>query len=137
VRTFFPALSLALLATCSNVFEPSVPYARLSPVAPEYAVWWEQARACAERHGFSVTHRRFEHIEWFVVYAPQFYATDKWAVGAYQDTRIYVAQSHLYDPGIVRHEALHAITGVKEHVLQLFTLPGGPDVPSCQTHPAL
>jgi hypothetical protein len=100
-------------------------------------VWWEQARACAERHGFSVGHRRFADIEWYVVYAPQFLASDKWAVGAYHGNRIYLVGNRLYDPGLVRHEALHAITGVKEHITQLFTLPGGPDVPSCQTHPAL
>jgi hypothetical protein len=106
------ALGLFGIVACERLVDPALPPAAVAFSTPEvYATWWGMTEAC------SGIHAPLSAVTWYVV------PTSSGSVGidgaiAYwsaASNRIVLAEGHLLDGAIVRHEMLHSLLGVGDH----------------------
>lgn len=116
MRLLLPLLSgLSLLAgACADPFEPR----DLGEPMASPALWREYWREVWTRCGSTLMRRPawdFPAIEFRVVAGSSVPWDGKQALGAWEGNRIYIAESMLDVPLVVRHEMLHAQLGRSGH----------------------
>jgi hypothetical protein len=96
-------ISVAGLVACVDLTGPDLPAGaqRMDP-PPYYAEWWRMTEQCSALGG------DFERVRWYMV--PRVNAFDDGLAGKYlTNGGIVVAEGHVMDGPVVRHEMLHAI----------------------------
>ena len=113
------ATGLAALMACTGITEPRLPLAERFDPPAQYLGWWREMEECSARTG------RFDAVSFYrVLPTPgrdslQFrdpksgqYHDGEWVS---RSNAIYVAAGRLLDPGLVRHEMLHALLRDAHH----------------------
>lgn len=121
------AAGLAGLMACSGITDPRVPPAERFIPPAQYLGWWNEMQVCSARIA------RFHAVSFYrVLPTPgrdslQFsdpgsgkYHDGEWVPGR---NAIYLAAGQLLNPGLVRHEMLHAILRDVHHPPAYFAGP--------------
>lgn len=102
------ALLLALTAVaCESIIDPELTLPpEAVPTAPlsDYPTWYAEAEACTEVTG------DFTRVRWFSVPGERWWdpTWQQYAIGTWRAPHdIYIAESHLDDEFVVKHEIVH------------------------------
>lgn len=117
----FPLLVLALAAACGKRITeplPEIGATEFEPL-PQYALWWDMAQSC------SGLRRDMAEIRWLTDPSSSRRTIDggtdtvvgEWYAGS---SSIVLTREYLSDPGVVRHEMLHALLHDAGHPAPVF-----------------
>lgn len=120
------AACLAALVACTGITDPKVPPAERFDPPAQYLGWWQEMQGCSARTA------RFHAVTFYrVLPTPgrdslQFsdpesgkYHDGEWVPGR---NAIYLAAGQLMNPGLVRHEMLHALLRDVHHPPAYFAV---------------
>jgi len=100
-------LLLVVLTACADVRAATLSDGRPFTPPVVYARWYHEVEVCSGIHRDA-----YERITWYAVPGKEFTTGyEAYAVGYWDDHRIYLAESHLTDSNTVKHEILHELNG--------------------------
>lgn len=120
----FAATGLAALMACSGITEPRTPLAERFDPPARYVGWWHEMQECSTHTG-SLSAVSFYRVlptpgrDSLQFRDPESgeYHDGEWVARA---NAIYVAAGRLMEPGLVRHEMLHALLRDPHHPPEYF-----------------